>query len=71
MVGSRTCRCSGGAIRGGQFRYESFGGVAEQEASFGGYTIPTRLRIGWYFGTNLFETDGEFFRVTIDHAAYR
>jgi hypothetical protein len=56
---------------GGQFRYEAFGGVAEQEASFGGYTIPTRLRIGWYFGTNLFETDGEFFRVTIDHAAYK
>lgn len=56
---------------GGQFRYEAFGGIADQEATFGGYTIPTRLRIGWYFGTNLFETDGEFFRVTVDHAAYK
>jgi len=56
---------------GGRFRYEAFGGIADQEANFGGYTIPTGLRIGWYFGTNLFETDGEFFRVTIDHAAYK
>jgi hypothetical protein len=37
----------------------------------GGFTIPTRLRIGWYFGTSLFEADGEFFRVTVDRAAYK
>ncbi|MEA5509423.1 DUF6544 family protein [Crocosphaera sp. UHCC 0190] len=30
-----------------------------------------RLRIGWYFGTERFESEGEFFRVTIDDAIYR
>ena len=55
----------------GKFRYEPFGGFAEEERKFGGYTIPTRLRIGWYFGTERFEQDGEFFRVTVDEARFR
>ena len=42
-----------------------FGGIIEEEGTFCGYTIPTRLRIGWYFGTERFESEGEFFRVTI------
>ncbi len=29
------------------------------------------MRAGWYFGTERFEKDGEFFRVTIDSAGYR
>jgi len=41
------------------------------ERAFDGYTIPTRLRIGWYFGSERFESEGEFFRVTIDRATYR
>jgi hypothetical protein len=49
----------------------SFGGLVEEEASFAGYTIPSRLRVGWYFGTDRFEPDGEFFRVTVDEARYR
>jgi hypothetical protein len=56
---------------GAAFHYVDFGGVAEEERRFGGYTIPTRLRVGWYVGTDRFEPDGEFFRVTIDDAAYR
>ncbi len=56
---------------GGAFHYVDFGRVAEEEGRFGGYTIPTRLRVGWYVGTDRFEPDGEFFRVTIDDAAYR
>jgi hypothetical protein len=56
---------------GGEFRYEDFGAVVEQEGSFGGYTIPTRLRVGWYFGTERFELEGEFFRVTVDDAEYK
>jgi hypothetical protein len=43
----------------------------EEEETFGGYTIPTRLWIGWYFDTERFERDGEFFRVRIDKARYR
>lgn len=54
-----------------RFRLLAFGGVAEEERTFGAYTIPTRLRVGWHFGTPSFETEGEFFRVSIDEAAYR
>jgi len=48
-----------------------FGGMAEEECTFGGFTIPSKLRIGWYFGTGRFEPEGEFFRCTIDEAIYR
>jgi hypothetical protein len=48
-----------------------FGGVAEKEAPFGGFTIPSQLRIGWHFGTDRFEPEGEFFRCTIDEASFR
>jgi len=53
------------------FHYADFGGVVEAENTFAGYTIPTRLRLGWHFGTDRFEPEGEFFRVTIDDATYR
>jgi hypothetical protein len=56
---------------GAEFRYVDFGGILEEEATFSGYTIPTRLRAGWYFGSNRFESEGEFFRATIDDAIYR
>lgn len=56
---------------GAEFRYLDFGGFLEREATFSGYTIPTRLRIGWYFGSERFESEGEFFRATIDQAIYR
>jgi hypothetical protein len=53
------------------FHYADFGGFVEGEGTFGGYTIPTRLRIGWHFGGERFESEGEFFRVTIDDAQYQ
>jgi hypothetical protein len=56
---------------GTEFRYVDFGGILEEEGTFCGYTIPTRLRIGWYFGSERFESEGEFFRATIDDAIYR
>lgn len=56
---------------GGPFRLVNFGAVVEQEGHFGGFTIPTRVRAGWHFGTDRFERDGEFFRATIDDAIYR
>lgn len=52
------------------FHYADFGGLVEDEATFSGYTIPTRMRAGWYFGDERFEAEGEFFRVTIDDAQY-
>ena len=56
---------------GNEFSYNSFGGWVEAERTFGGYTIPSQLRLGWYFGSERFEPEGEFFRVTIDDAQYR
>lgn len=54
----------------GAFRLADFGGLVEDEARFAGYTIPSRLRVGWHFGSDSFEA-GEFFRVTIDTASFR
>jgi hypothetical protein len=56
---------------GSTFGCANFGGFVEQEGSFSGYTIPIRMRVGWHFGSERFESEGEFFRVVIDDAAYR
>jgi hypothetical protein len=56
---------------GGEFSYTDCGGFVEQEHTFAGYTIPTRMRVGWHFGTERFESEGEFFRATVDDAVYR
>lgn len=53
------------------FRYASFGAVVEEERTFAAYTVPTRLRAGWYFGEDRFESDGEFFRATITQLKYK
>lgn len=60
-----------GNAEGPEFHYVNCGGFVDAERSFGGYTIPTRMRVGWHFGTEKFESEGEFFRVTIDNATYR
>lgn len=60
-----------GNPEGGGFHPVRFGGRVEEEATFAGYTVPTRLRVGWYFGTDRFEPEGEFFRVALDEASYR
>jgi hypothetical protein len=56
---------------GGAFVEGPFGGIVEEERTFHGYTIPSRVRAGWHFGTDRFERDGEFFRGTIDEAAFK
>jgi hypothetical protein len=56
---------------GGAFTFEDFGGFIEDEAAFDGYTIPSRMRVGWHFGSERFESEGEFFRCTIDDAKFR
>ncbi len=56
---------------GGAFHLADFGAVIEGEQTFAGYTIPTRLRVGWHFKRGAFEGEGEFFRVRIDAATYR
>lgn len=54
-----------------EFRATPFGGIVSAEKTFEGITIPTQLRVGWYFGTERFEAEGEFFRVTVDDAEFR
>jgi hypothetical protein len=56
---------------GGEFRSVDVGAVADEEKTCQGYTIPTRLRVGWHFVNSRFESGGEFFRVVIDDAAFR
>lgn len=60
-----------GNPEGGEFQSTDFGGVVEEEGTFGGFTIPSNLRVEWYFGSDRFEAKGEFFRCTIDEAIYR
>ncbi len=47
-----------------------FGGEVGDEKKFGDYTIPTAVRVGWWFGTEKFR-EGEFFRATITGAEFR
>ena len=46
------------------------GGTLNDERDFGGITLPTRLRAGYFFGTNE-SAAGEFFRATITDATFR
>jgi len=55
---------------GGKARYIDFGVVVEQERTFGGYTLPSRVRAGWYYGTDRF-AESDFFHATIDSAEFR
>jgi hypothetical protein len=60
-----------GNPEGAEFHYSDCGGFVDEEGTFDGYTVPTRMRVGWHFGTKRFESEGEFFRVTVDNAIYR
>jgi len=60
-----------GNPEGKAFHYVDFGGIFEDSSTFDGYTIPTRLRVGWFFGSDRFESEGEFFRCAIDKAIYQ
>lgn len=55
----------------GAFAYHPFGGTADKEATFDGITIPVRHRVGWFFGTDRFESEGEFFRCELTRVEYR
>jgi uncharacterized protein DUF6544 len=55
---------------GGPCRYHLFGGVVEEERRFGGFLLPSRVRVGWHFGTPAWK-EGEFFRATIQEASFR
>ena len=52
----------------GVFQLQPFGGTVKGEASFGGYTIPTKLNVGNHFGTDEYLP---FFQAEIVSARYR
>lgn len=58
-----------GNPNGEPFSYYPFGGVLEDESTFGGFTIPTAMRVGWLWGTDRWD-EGEFFRARITDAAF-
>ena len=55
---------------GGAFRYVPFGVTCEQERTFGGVTIASVIRAGWWWGTPR-QAEGEFFRAEITGATHR
>ncbi len=52
------------------YREHVFGAGFQDEAVFGGFTIPRTASAGWWYGTERW-SEGEFFRFTIDRAVYR
>lgn len=53
------------------FHYETFGGFIDESRTFDGVTVPTAFRLGWFWGTDRFADEGEFFRATIDRLEHR
>lgn len=49
------------------FRLQPFGGRAEAEATFGGFTVPSQLKVGNHYGTDDYLP---FFQATITSAHY-
>lgn len=45
-----------------------FGGEFQSEQTFGGYTIPSEVSLGWWFGTDSYS---DFFRAKIERAEFR
>lgn len=60
-----------GNPEGKEFREEVFGVQFVESRQFGAYRIPSRIRAGWYFGTPKFETEGEFFRATVEGVEWK
>jgi hypothetical protein len=52
--------------RSGVWRLYPFGGEVTGYRTFGGLTVPSAGRIGWFFGTDRW-SEGEFFRFQLTH----
>ena len=48
-----------------------FGGLVEGYATFSGYRLPSRLRVGWFPTGDGFAPDGEFWRATVASITFR
>ena len=52
----------------GKFAYLPYGAAFSEEVTFDGYTIPSQISLGWWFGTERYE---ETFRATVEQADYQ
>jgi Family of unknown function (DUF6544) len=52
----------------GSYGHIPFGGQIQEERAFGGYTIPSKVGVGWWIGTGRYF---EFFRAQIEDAVFR
>ncbi len=51
----------------GDWQYITFGGEVQAEKTFGGYTVPSKISAGWWFGTDKYWA---FFQPTIEQAKF-
>ncbi|MBE9214139.1 hypothetical protein IQ247_15940 [Plectonema cf. radiosum LEGE 06105] len=51
----------------GSYTYIPFGGEVLEERTFGGFTIPSQINAGWWFGTDKYF---DFFRANIEQAEF-
>jgi hypothetical protein len=58
----------GNQTEDGSYGYIPFGGQIQEERAFGGYTIPSKVGVGWRLGTDHYF---EFFRAQIEDAVFR
>jgi hypothetical protein len=55
----------GNLTEDGSFRHIPYGVAVDEERTFGGYTIPSKVRVGWWYGTDRYE---EVVRLKVDWA---
>lgn len=68
----RECSClRWGNPEGGEHRLIPFGGTWADERQVQGCTIATHMQAGWFFGTDRYAAEGEFFRAQIDEITLR
>lgn len=68
MTKGRQCQGLGPAVEPPSFQYIPCGATSAEERTFGGYTIPTSLCIGWWHGTERHE---ESIRLNVEQVEYK
>jgi hypothetical protein len=58
----------GNQTKNGKWRYIPFGGKCHADQTFGGFTIPSQVNVGWWFGTDSYF---DFFKCTIKQAKFQ
>lgn len=58
----------GNHTKNGKWGYIPFGGKCHADQTFGGFTIPSQVNVGWWFGTDSYF---DFFKCTIKQATFQ